>query len=76
VYAPYTRTARKLIWEKISSFRGLCEGPWIFCGDFNTNRFLYERRKCITNSMTEFSDWIEDMELFNPPLYRGRFTWL
>ncbi|KAF3618824.1 putative NIPA-like protein 2-like isoform X2 [Capsicum annuum] len=54
----------------------LCECPWVFCGDFYTSGFLYERRKCITNAMVDFLDWIEDMELFNPPLYKGRFTWL
>lgn len=38
--------------------------------------FCMEEGKCITNAMTGSSDWIEDVELSDPPLYKGRFTGL
>ncbi|KAH0722802.1 hypothetical protein KY290_005454 [Solanum tuberosum] len=57
--------------------RELCGGPWVTCGDFNTIRAMAEMRGCmrITNVMTEFSRWIEDMELHDPCLRGGNFTW-
>ncbi|WMV19159.1 hypothetical protein MTR67_012544 [Solanum verrucosum] len=46
-------------------------------GDFNVVRFPSEKKNCnrITKSMENFSDFIEDMELVDPPLIGGSFTW-
>uniref|UniRef100_A0A0V0IFJ2 Putative ovule protein n=1 Tax=Solanum chacoense TaxID=4108 RepID=A0A0V0IFJ2_SOLCH len=77
VYAPHTRTEKLECWEEIAAVRELCGGPWVTCGDFNTVRTMAERRGCrrITNVMTDFSRWIEDMELHDPCLRGGNFTW-
>ncbi|KAH0722003.1 hypothetical protein KY289_005047 [Solanum tuberosum] len=77
VYAPHTRTEKLECWEEIAAVRELCGGPWVTCGDFNTVRTMAERRGCrrITNVMTDFSRWIEDMELHDPCLRGGIFTW-
>ncbi|KAG5585521.1 hypothetical protein H5410_045955 [Solanum commersonii] len=77
VYAPHTRAEKLECWEEIAAFRELCGGPWVTCGDFNTVRTMAERRGCrrITNVMADFSSWIEDMELHDPHLNGGTFTW-
>lgn len=48
----------------------------MICGDFNTIRFVNDRRSCnrITKGMIGFLELIEDMELFNPPLNGGIIT--
>lgn len=58
--------------------RGLRDGPWVTGGDFNTVRHMVERRGCsgITNVMCEFSGWIEDLELHDPILVGGKYTWV
>lgn len=40
----------------------------VTCGDFNTVRVMAERRRCnwITNVMSDFIKWIEEMELHDP----------
>lgn len=77
LYAPHTRPERQSCWEEISTIRGLWEGPWVVCGDFNINRFMVERRNStrISPSMSDISEWIEDMELIDPPPNGGKFTW-
>ncbi|XP_049345444.1 uncharacterized protein LOC125809948 [Solanum verrucosum] len=77
VYAPHTRAEKLECWEEIAAVRELCGGPWVTCGDFNTVRTMAERRGCrrITNVMADFSSWIEDMELHDPHLNGGTFTW-
>lgn len=56
-YAPHTRSEKLECWEEITAIKELCEGPWTSCGDFNTVRFMRERRGCnrIKNAMSEFS---------------------
>ncbi|WMV22580.1 hypothetical protein MTR67_015965 [Solanum verrucosum] len=46
-------------------------------GDFNVVRFPSEKKNCnrITKAMEDFSDFIEDTELVDPPLIGGSFTW-
>lgn len=75
--APHTRVEKNDCWEEISAAKGLIEGPWVVCGDFNTIRHMAERRNCsrITIIMRDFSEWIEDMGLHDPHLNGGKFTW-
>lgn len=49
----------------------------MIAGDFHVVRFPSEKKNCnrITKSMENFSDFIEDMELVDPPLIGGSFTW-
>lgn len=76
VYAPHTRGEKLLCWEELAVVRQLCDGPWVTGGDFNTNRKMEERRGCnrITNVMSDFSKWIEDMELHDTHLNGGKYT--
>ncbi|CAN4121992.1 unnamed protein product [Withania somnifera] len=77
VYAPRTRIEKSLCWEELAAVKTLCEGPWASCGDFNTNRTMEERRGCnrISNVMLDLSRWIEEMELHDPHLNGGNFSW-
>nr|XP_016436162.1 PREDICTED: uncharacterized protein LOC107762331 [Nicotiana tabacum] len=65
VYAPNCVNERQEVWWEIGAARGLFIGPWVVAGDFNIIKFPYEKRNCtrVTRAMTEFSDFIEDMEL-------------
>ncbi|XP_070017166.1 uncharacterized protein [Nicotiana sylvestris] len=77
VYAPNCRIERKKVWSEIGAVRGLMEGPWAVCGDFNVTRYPSEKRECSRRSraMVEFSDFIEDMELIDLRLEGGNYTW-
>ncbi|WMV14273.1 hypothetical protein MTR67_007658 [Solanum verrucosum] len=52
-------------------------GPWIVCGDFNITRYPSERTNChrLSGAMEEFSSCIEELQLVDPPLLGGSFTW-
>lgn len=65
-------------WEEIAAMIELSEGPWVTGGDFNTVRHIVERRGCsrTTNVMTDFSKWIEDLELHDPIFIGGKYTWV
>lgn len=43
VYAPNCYVERTKVWEEMTDVRGLMEGPWAVCGDFNTTRFISEK---------------------------------
>lgn len=73
VYAPIKREERIEAWWEIGAARCLFTGPWVLCGDFNTVRFPSEKKNCcrINKSMSDFSNFVEDMELVDPDLYGG-----
>lgn len=55
---------------ELSGIRGMYEGPWELCGDYNVTRYLAERAKChrISSAMTEYSTWIDDLVFFGSSL--------
>nr|XP_009804761.1 PREDICTED: uncharacterized protein LOC104249929 [Nicotiana sylvestris] len=61
VYAPNCYIERRAVWREIGGVRGLMEGPWAVCGDFNVTRYASEKRNCNrrTRAMLEISDFIE-----------------
>ncbi|WMV39523.1 hypothetical protein MTR67_032908 [Solanum verrucosum] len=77
VYASNDRVEREETWWEVGAARGLFVGPWILCGDFNTVRYPSEKFNCsrISRSMTDLSEFIEDIELMDLDLARGEFTW-
>ncbi|WMV51457.1 hypothetical protein MTR67_044842 [Solanum verrucosum] len=77
VYAPNNREEREEVWGELGAVKSLFNGPWVIAGDFNVVRFPSEKKNCnrITKAMEDFSDFIEDMELVDPPLIGGSFTW-
>ncbi|WMV55749.1 hypothetical protein MTR67_049134 [Solanum verrucosum] len=77
VYAPTCNLERQEVWWEIGAVRSLFTGPWVLGGDFNIVRYASEKRNCTRTSvyMNDFSDVIEDMELIDPPLEGGNYTW-
>ncbi|KAH0702388.1 hypothetical protein KY285_016666 [Solanum tuberosum] len=65
IYADCDRGERRELWWELAAIRSLFEGSWVVCGDFNITRYPEERTNCqrINGGMTEFSEWINDMEL-------------
>ncbi|WMV37052.1 hypothetical protein MTR67_030437 [Solanum verrucosum] len=65
------------LWEELGAMRSLCEGPWVVCGDFNTTRFPSEKINCIrlSRAMIDLSSCINELELIDPPLFGGSYTW-
>lgn len=77
VYGPVVNCHREDLWEELSVV-AFCWGvPWCVGGDFNVVRFPHERMGCnsISRNMRRFSDFINDLELVDPPLNGSRFTW-
>ncbi|CAN4080374.1 unnamed protein product [Withania somnifera] len=77
VYADCNREVRKLLWRELIGVRTSISGPWTICGDFNVTRYSSERTNCnrINGAMTEFAACIVELELIDPPLFGGSFTW-
>ncbi|WMV29117.1 hypothetical protein MTR67_022502 [Solanum verrucosum] len=77
VYAKCKKIERRELWGELGAMRSLCEGPWVVGGDFNVIRYPAERSNCsrINGTMTEFSECIEELELVDPPLFGGSYTW-
>ncbi|WMV09786.1 hypothetical protein MTR67_003171 [Solanum verrucosum] len=64
------------VWKEMTDIRGLVEGPWADCGDFNTTRFISEKRNARRRNlgMVEFSDIKNDLKLIDLSLQDGRYT--
>lgn len=77
VYAPNGRVEREDTWGELGAATGLYSGPWVQCGDFNTTRYPTEKKRClrINKAMTDFSEFIEHMELRDLELKGGKYTW-
>lgn len=67
VYALNCNKSRRKVWWEIGAARGLFSGPWVVGGDFKIVRFV--------SDMTEFFDCVEDMEMTDPKLEGGSYTW-
>lgn len=73
----HQKVERREVRNELGMVRGLIEGPWAICGDFNMCRFSSEKRNCQRRSsaMIEFSDTIEELELIDLPLEGCQYTW-
>ncbi|KAH0722375.1 hypothetical protein KY289_005419 [Solanum tuberosum] len=70
IYVSYDGRERNELWEELSAMKS-------FCGDFNTIRFPSEKTNCskISEAMSDFSCCINELELVDPPLFGGPYTW-
>lgn len=77
VYGPVNYNLKEKLWDELSAVAFRRDAPWCVGGDFNVIRFPVERLGCnsISRNMRRFSDFIDDLELVDPPLSGSRFTW-
>ncbi|KAG5616742.1 hypothetical protein H5410_016566 [Solanum commersonii] len=77
VYASCDRNERSELWEELGTMKSFCEEPWVVCGDFNTTRFPSEKTNHtkLSGAMKDFSRCINELELLDPPLFGGSYTW-
>nr|CAN71342.1 hypothetical protein VITISV_002439 [Vitis vinifera] len=77
LYGPSKGRERRELWEELATVKGLWNDPWCIAGDFNVVRFQVETSngRQMSNTMREFSGFIDEFELVDPPLGGGAFTW-
>ncbi|RVW96057.1 hypothetical protein CK203_027743 [Vitis vinifera] len=76
-YGPLKGRKRKELWEELAAVKGLWNEPWCIAEDFNVVRFPVETSngRQMSTAMREFSGFIDEFELVDPPLGDGAFTW-
>ncbi|RVX00292.1 hypothetical protein CK203_024581 [Vitis vinifera] len=77
LYGPCNGKERRELWEELAAVKGLWGDPWCIAGDFNAMRFPVEESngRQMSTTMKDFSGFIEEFELVDPPLGGGTFTW-
>ena len=77
VYGPSKACFRDRFWDELTSLSILCGDKWCIGGDFNVVRSLQEKfNSSRTNrSMKLFDELVRELNLKDPPLCNGQFTW-
>ena len=81
IYAPCDLQGKRALWEELRQLRiSHTDGLWCFLGDFNSIRSQEERigtsqRMGNSSDISEFNNWISDMELQEIKSNGSRFTW-
>ncbi|KAH1197534.1 putative ribonuclease H protein [Glycine max] len=81
VYSPCDINNKRLLWDYVKQLKQASQVRlWCVLGDFNCIRNPNERigksdRLVGDNSMQEFNEWIEDMELLEVPNVGRQYTW-
>ena len=81
VYSPCDIQNKRILWDQIKQLKNTQSGDlWCVMGDFNSIRDSSERfgicqREPKINSIQEFNEWIEDLEVVEAPWTGRSFTW-
>lgn len=77
IYGCCEDAIRKNLWDELRLVRLRWNVPWCIGGDFNVVRFPRERSgsRVFSHVMTEFNDFINDLELVDFNLSGGAYTW-
>ena len=81
IYSPCEIQSKRLLWDQIKQLKQSFLGDlWCILGDFNSIRDINERfglcqRGSGINEIKEFNEWIEDLEMVEPPWMGRQFTW-
>lgn len=78
VYAPQKANQKKLLWDRLIGLLQAGEGMWVFIGDFNSVRWMEERRnsKFHFGMACDFNDFIEEANLQEYSMRGNKFTFL
>ncbi|XP_058774887.1 uncharacterized protein LOC131649156 [Vicia villosa] len=79
-YASCDHNSRMRSWKRLVDIkRSSSDGSWCIGGDFNVITSLEERvgisKKNYRKEIEDFKEFIEEMELVDPPTIGGKFTW-
>ena len=68
---------RRELWEELAAIKGLWNEPWYIAGNFNLVQFPRETSngRQMSTAMREFSSFIDEFKLIDPPLGGGAYTW-
>ncbi|XP_074321323.1 uncharacterized protein LOC141657846 [Silene latifolia] len=77
VYAYNGTQERKELWDKICQIKGLSQGPWAICGDFNTVFSPTERLggHSTEEEIEDFKHCVDECEVMDCPASGSLFTW-
>ncbi|RVX21641.1 putative manganese-transporting ATPase PDR2 [Vitis vinifera] len=77
LYGPLKGRDRRELWEELVAVKGLWNEPWCIVEDFNVVRFPGETSngRQMSTTMREFSSFIDEFKLVDPPLGGGAYTW-
>ena len=81
VYAPCDLPGKRALWDDLRHLKDSDpNGLWCFLGDFNSIRNQGERisisqRSDATSDISDFNDWISEMELQDIRCFGNNFTW-
>ena len=77
VYGPSKACFRDRFWDELAGLSSLCGDKWCIGGDFNVVRSVQEKFNSnrTTRSMKLFDELVRELNLKDPPLRNGQFTW-
>ena len=77
VYSPCKVRSRDRFWDELAGLSSLCGDKWCIGRDFNVVRNLREKFNSnrTTRSMRLFDELVRELNLKDPPLRNGQFTW-
>ncbi|XP_026448006.1 uncharacterized protein LOC113348446 [Papaver somniferum] len=76
VHASYVQVIRRSLWQQLNLQDESI--PWLVMGDFNCILRLDEKNGGLeprTSAINEFSDWLDDNNLFEADSLGSKFTW-
>ncbi|XP_026399658.1 uncharacterized protein LOC113295544 [Papaver somniferum] len=76
VHASYVQVTRRRLWHQLNLQDDSI--PWLVMGDFNCILRLGEKKGGLeprTSAINEFSDWLDDNNLFEADCLGTKFTW-
>uniref|UniRef100_A0A803QD86 Endonuclease/exonuclease/phosphatase domain-containing protein n=1 Tax=Cannabis sativa TaxID=3483 RepID=A0A803QD86_CANSA len=77
VYGPCSYKLRPEFWDELAGLSSICGESWCVGGDFNVTRRVGEKlnSSSCTKSMKLFDGLIRELQLIDPKLENGSFTW-
>ena len=77
VYGLTKACFRDSFWDELAGLSVVCGEQWCIGGDFNVVRNLQEKFNShrVTRSMRLFDELLRELNLKDPPLSNGQFTW-